>query len=151
MLNVTWIPKRKRSNKMGNKMVADRNVVIRPLKPLTDKLTTTEVRVLKFYKSIGRTDRSMSAGLRFCRSLETVAGELGVNEKTIRRANDHFRALGVLSWKSGNSGRRGSEEGLANQYWLVLDGIPNFEILGVTPAMLARVRRQIFRRSAPNV
>jgi hypothetical protein len=132
---------------MSNQMIADRDVVIRPTKMYTARLTKSDIRILRFYRSIGKVDRSLGTGLRFCRSLKTIAAEIGVNEKTVRRSNDHFRALGILSWVSGNSAswRKDSPEdrGQPNGYRLELRGITGYEILGVTPAILARVRRQI--------
>ena len=81
-------------------------------KAYTEKLSATETRVLKFYKSLKDGDS------KFCRSVNTIAIELGVSPKTIRRANEHLREIGLLSWKSGHGNGLG-RPCLANQYWLI--------------------------------
>jgi len=101
------------------------------------ELTNAEVRILCFYKVIGKVDRALGTGLRFCRSLKTIADAAGCTERTVRRANEHFKSLGILTWISGNSRPQ------ANKYRLMLQGTEGYEFLEVTPAMLASVRRQV--------
>jgi hypothetical protein len=119
------------------------------------KLTPAEIRILRYYKSIGKVDRERGGGLRFCRSLKTIAAETGCTgqfaDKTVRRANEHFRSLGILTWISGNSASwRPDSRGQANQYRLVLSGINGCEVLGVTPAMLRSVRSQVREGKSAN-
>jgi hypothetical protein len=126
---------------MSNTMIADRDVVIRPAKEYTTQLTKSEIRILQFYRSIGKVDSSLGTGLRFRRSLKTIAAEIAVNEKTIRRANDHFAALGILSWISGNSASwRGDKGGQASKYRLVLSGLEGFAVARTT---LQSIRKQL--------
>jgi hypothetical protein len=115
---------------------------------MNTKLTPAEIRILRYYKSIGKVDRSIGSGLRFCRSLKTIAAATGCvgkfADKTVRRANEHFAALGILMWIKGNSQSwRAGSRGQANKYCLMLNGINGYHLLGVTPAILRSVRSQI--------
>ena len=126
------------------KNTTGRDIVPRPPKLLTAELTPAEVRILRYYQSVGETDKPLP-GMRFCRSLRTIAHETRCSTKSVQRANDHFFALGILSWVSGNSAswRGASSRGQASSYILTLTGIKGCEGLGVTPEMLRKVRRQL--------
>lgn len=104
MLNVTWTPRRPKRKRF--------KVVTRRPKAYTEQLTATETRVLKFYKSLKDRDGN------FCRSVKTLAAELGVSPKTIRRANAHLKEIGLLSWKSGHGNGFG-QPCQANRYWVI--------------------------------
>lgn len=107
MFIVTWTPKRPNPKRKRRAKVVTR----RP-KAYTEKLTATETRVLKLYKSLKDRDGN------FCRSVATIAEELGVSPKTVRRANAHLKQIGVLSWKSGHGNGFG-QPCQANRYWLI--------------------------------
>jgi hypothetical protein len=129
-----------------NIMIADRDVLIdrRPRKMCTPTLTTTEVRILRFYKSIAEPDKTLGVGKYFIRSLPSIAAVAGCSTKTVRRANEHFAQLGVLLWASGH-GNGIVGKGQANQYGLEMRGWHGYDnpLRGITPAMLAAVRRQL--------
>jgi hypothetical protein len=99
------------------------------------KLSNVEIHVLRFYQSIGKSDRSLGRGLRFSVRLRTTAEAVGCSQKTVQRANKHLQALAVLDW-----GR--NRHGLL-EYRLVLAGIEHYKIVGVTSAMLKSIRRQL--------
>jgi hypothetical protein len=94
------------------------------------KLTKSELHILSFYRSLGA---------KFCRSIKTIARETGTGTKTVQRANGRFKSLGTLTWAPGNSANGGQ----ANRYWLRMQGIPGYEVLGVSTAMLRSVQKQI--------
>lgn len=103
-------------------------------------LTKSERRILRSYKSLGQGPR-----VNFVRSLKTIAAECGISTKTVQRANEHFRSLGILIWLSGNSASwKTGRQGQPTRYRLNLCGFVGFDkTLGITPAMLREVRRQI--------
>jgi hypothetical protein len=105
MLTVMWTPRRPKRK---------RSKVVTPRRPkvYTEKLSATETRVLKFYKSLKDRDGN------FCRSVKTIAKELGVSPKTVRRANAHLKEIGLLSWKSGHGNGFG-KPCQANRYWVI--------------------------------
>jgi DNA-binding transcriptional regulator YhcF (GntR family) len=74
------------------------------------KLTKSERTILEYYRSLKEE--------KFCCSLLTIARATGMNEKTIRRANDHCRQLGLLSWIRGNGNRVAGMPCHPNRYWL---------------------------------
>jgi hypothetical protein len=78
----------------------------------TTKLTKSEQTILTYYKQLTRQSN------KFCLRLEKIAGTLSIDEKTVRRANTHFRGLGWLFWIAGSKGQ-------ANQYWLRTDILPS--------------------------
>ena len=105
-----------------------------------NKLTKSERIILRYYRSLGR-----GLQLDFVRSLKTIAAECGTSTKTVQRANDHFAALGILIWLSGNSASwKTGMQGQPTRYRLNLKGFSGFDkVLGCTPAMLREVRRQL--------
>lgn len=107
MLIVTWTPKRSNPKRKRRPKVVTR----RP-KAYTEKLTATETRILDFYKSLK--DREGN----FCRSVATIAEELGVSPKTIRRTNTHLKEIGRLSWQSGHGNGPG-KPCQANRYKVI--------------------------------
>jgi hypothetical protein len=104
------------------------------------KLTKSQVEILRYYKSIGVADKD-AGGVRFCRSIKTIAYDTDTGTKTVQRANDRFQSLGILIWRSGYKTSWG--DGQPNQYLLALNGIRGYEILGVTSTMLRAVGRQV--------
>jgi alpha-mannosidase len=78
----------------------------------TTKLTKSEQTILTYYKQLTKQSD------KFCLRLEKIARTLGIDEKTVRRANTHFRELGWLFWIAGSKGQ-------ANQYWLRTDILPS--------------------------
>ena len=61
------------------------------------ELTKSERSILDYYESLNEE--------KFCQSLKTIARATGMNEKTIRRANEKFMTLGILSWIRGHGGQ----------------------------------------------
>jgi hypothetical protein len=61
------------------------------------KLTKSETAILDYYRSLNEE--------RFCRSLKTIAKATGVNERSVRRANERFAKMGILSWIRGHGGQ----------------------------------------------
>jgi hypothetical protein len=118
-LTVTWTPRRKKRSR----------VQPRPPKPFTNRLTTTETRILAFYKSLTDSDD------KFSRSIATIADELGVSPRTIRYANNHLKELGLLSWRSGH-GNGSGRTCLANRYWL----IPETLVKQIREATMSRIQ-----------
>ena len=107
---------------------------------VTAKLTNAEIKVLRFYKSIGKADKALGTGLRFCRSLTTIARETGLSEKTIQRANTRFLYLGILTWVRGNSASwRAGSKGQASKYRLMLAGTEGFAVPRQTVRELRRL------------
>ena len=111
------------SNTNTNTMIADRDVPLyRPSqKMFTPTLTRTEVRILRFYQSVPKKPNKVlgggfGGGHYFIRSLSSIAAATDCDEKTVRRANEHFAQLGILMWKSGH-GNGITGEGQANQIW----------------------------------
>lgn len=133
-----------------NVMIADHDVNLNPQPPkvYTSTLTPAEVRILRLYKSIAKPNKALGVGRYFIRSLPTIADAVGCAPTTVRRANDHFAALGILMWKSGNGGDwKSGLKGQPNQYSLQMRGWGGYDnpVRGITPAMLACVRRQLRR------
>jgi len=94
-------------------------------------LTKSELRILQFYRAY-RSER-------FCCSIKSIADACDVGTKTVQRANELFREMGILSWVSGNSASwRPDSRGQANKYRLKLSGI---EGSAVTPAVTRRLYR----------
>jgi hypothetical protein len=108
-------------------------------------LTPAEVRILRFYKSIAKPDKARGVGRYFIRSLKTIAAATDCTPKTVTRANTHFGNLGILIWAPGNGGDwKTGLKGQPNQYSLEMHGWRGYDtVLGVRPAMLASVRRQV--------
>lgn len=132
---------------MSNKMIADRDVNLnsRPPKVYTSTLTPKEVRILRFYKSIAKPNKALGVGRYFVRSLPSIAAVADCSAKTVCRANTHFSMLGILMWASGNGGDwKSGLKGQPNQYSLQMRGWRGYDtVLGVTPAMLRKVRQQV--------
>jgi hypothetical protein len=106
---------------------------------MTNLLTKSDIRVLQFYRTFRRE--------RFCCSIKTIADACGIGTKTVQRANNNFREMGILAWVSGNSASwRPDSRGQANKYRLVMSGI---EGSAVTPAMTRRLYR-LTQRQAPS-
>lgn len=96
-----------------------------------NRVTKSELRILRFYRAF-RSER-------FCCSIKTIADACDVGTKTVQRANERFREMGILAWVSGNSASwRPDSRGQANKYRLKLSGI---EGSAVTPAMTRRLYR----------
>jgi len=77
------------------------------------ELTKNETAILDYYRSLKEE--------KFSRSLKTIARAAGMNEKTVRRANNHFQQLGILSWIRGHGGQGNTGPRtpcMPNQYWL---------------------------------
>ena len=75
---------------------------VRTKEPL--KLTKSETAILDYYQSLKEE--------KFCQSLKTIARATGINEKTVRRANEKFMTLGILSWVRGHGGQGNIVSGL---------------------------------------
>ena len=102
------------------------------------KLTPSEVRVLRFYRSY--------KAERFCCSLKTIAKACRIEPRTVRRANARFRELNILTWVSGNSASwNPKSRGQANRYRLVLKGIEGSNVTPSTTRRLRFLTRRIVR------
>src|SRR5712692_7640663 len=84
---------------------------------LTPRLTPSTRAVLRYYLSLNQE--------RFCLSLEAIASTaLGTSlgkkpkVKTVQRANDRLRELGILSWKSGHGAGDNGFPAHPNEYRL---------------------------------
>ena len=72
--------------------------------PTRIRLTKSEKTIWLYYTSLGE---------RFYRTVKKIATDIGIDEKTVRRANNKFKGMGVLSWIHG-----GGFSHKANEYWV---------------------------------
>src|SRR3989442_1067488 len=71
-------------------------------------LTKSDLAIWEYYQSLNKDE--------FYRSLKRIAEDTGVNEKTVRRANDQFKIRGWLDWFSGHGNSKAGSWGETNRY-----------------------------------
>ena len=99
------------TDKWRKQMEADS---LRKPKPASTTLTDSAENLLRYYRSLGQE--------QFYRSLDRIAAESGLNKKTVQRANDCLRDLGLLSWLQGFGNRSAGIRSLPNMYVLAPNG-----------------------------
>jgi hypothetical protein len=83
---------------------------------MTTRLTKNAKIVLWYYLNLGKE--------RFRLSLDTITTATGVKKRTVRRANDQLRDLGVISWIRGHGDlRAGGTACTPNEYQIAPEAI----------------------------